>query len=65
MSNFLNDDQIKTLDGKKWDVKPEGFYVTIYPEDFDSSAWEQICQQADVETDVAELTVLAFGVKTQ
>lgn len=63
MSNFINDDQIKTLESKDWDVRPEGFYITIYPENMNSDEWEQVCQQADVDTDVKELTVLAFGVK--
>jgi hypothetical protein len=63
MEDFLNKDQAKQLQEKSWIVKPKGFYITIYPEDMDSSSWEQVCQQAGASPDIQELTVLAFGFK--
>jgi len=63
--NFLNKKQVKDLQKKDWEVKPKGFYVTVYSSDFDySSDWEAICDQAGVSHDSSEVTVLCFGVKT-
>ena len=62
MKNFLNKEQTKELK-KHWDVRPKGFYITIYKEDMSNSEWEQVCQNADVSTDIDELTILSFGIK--
>ena len=32
-------------------------YLNLYPEDFDSNTWEQVCDSVDVRYDVKEIAV--------
>ena len=67
MADFnLTDEQSETLKEKGWTVKPFGFYITIYRDDFTYPTWCEICKETGVYPDlVQELTVLAFGHKAQ
>jgi hypothetical protein len=62
---FLTSKQQKQLSEKTWAVVPEGKYLTIYKEDFDNNnAWQEICQQLNVDMRASEIDVLFFGVKS-
>ena len=61
MKNFLTTRQIETIKGNNWDVKPEGFHIDLYRDEFDHDVWEQICDQADANYDIDKLTILSFG----
>ena len=65
MADFsLTDKQNKTLKDKGWDVKPFGYYITLYSDDFIYLTWCEICKVSGVNPDeTKELTVLAFGHK--
>jgi len=67
MADFkLNNEQTKTLKDKGWEVKPQGYYITLYSDDFIYSTWCEVCKVAGVNPDeVKELTVLSFGHKTE
>lgn len=62
MNNFLSDKQIKTLESKKWDVKPKGFKLTLYADDFYVGVWEDMCEVVGVSSTVSEFTTVSFGV---
>jgi len=61
MKNFLTKKQVAGLEEKNWDVKPEGFHIDLYRDEFDHDVWEQICDQADASYDIDKLTILSFG----
>lgn len=46
--NFLNLKQVKILEGKQWKVKPKGFFVILYNDDFKGNGWSDICKIAGV-----------------
>lgn len=62
---MLNAKQIKTLQSKKWTVKENGFYITIYSNEVDCDVWEQICEQVGVSSDATEVTILGFGITSK
>ena len=61
MKNFLTSKQVAELKEKNWDVKPKGFYIDLYRDEFDHDVWEQICDQVDADYDIDKLTILSFG----
>lgn len=63
MNNFLNETQVKELETKDWVVKPKGFYVTLYREDYSEIGWNEICEIAGCTIDCSEVTLLSFGYK--
>jgi hypothetical protein len=67
MADFiLSDKQSETLKDKGWTVKPFGYYVTLYSDDFTYPTWCEICKEAgENPAEVQELTLLAFGHKSQ
>ena len=63
MSNFLNKKQIKELEAKDWEVKPRCAYINLYADDFGwNDAWDQICEQLEVDPAQESVTVLYVGV---
>ncbi len=66
MADFnLTDKQVETLKEKGWTVKPNGYFVTVYSDDFTYLTWCEICNVAGENPDeVQELTLLAFGHMT-
>lgn len=67
MADFkLSDKQTETLKDKGWTVKPFGYYITLYIDDFTYPTWREMCKIAgENPNEVRELTVLAFGHKTE
>jgi putative AlgH/UPF0301 family transcriptional regulator len=64
-NKFLTDKQQQELTEKKWIVVPQGRYLTLYKEDFgNNNAWQEICQQLDVDTRSEQVDVLFFGVQS-
>lgn len=63
MDNFLNDTRIKKLESKDWVVKPKGFYLTLYREDYSEIGWNEICKVVGCSIECSEVTVLSFGYK--
>lgn len=62
---FLTIKQQKQLSTKNWNVIPEGRYLTIYKEDFgNNNAWQEICQQLDVDIKSEQVDILFFGVQS-
>ena len=61
MENFLNDNQVKELETKDWVVKPKGFYLTLYREDYSEIGWNEICKVVGCSTERSEVKVLSFG----
>jgi hypothetical protein len=58
---FLNVEQIATLKDKEWQVKPNGFHIVLYAEDYSTFGWEEICKVVGCSTSSTEVTVLGFG----
>jgi hypothetical protein len=67
MADFiLTDKQTETLKDKGWSVKPIGYHITVYSDDFTYSTWCEICKVAGENPDeIQELTLLAFGHMTK
>lgn len=63
MQTFLSVNQIETLKNKKWETNPKGKYLTLYREDFTYRAWEEVCQQLDISTQVDSVDILYFGIQ--
>ncbi len=63
MTDFLNNKQVSTLQDKNWIVKPKGFYLTLYREDYSSIGWDEICKVVGCSNNSTEVTVLSFGHK--
>ena len=61
MENFLNSDQVKELEEKKWVVNPKCFFITLYADEYNISTWNRMCNIAGVDTKVKELTILSVG----
>jgi hypothetical protein len=61
MDNFLQENQVQTLESKKWVVKPNGFYVILYREDYSGTGWNELCKVIGCSPDSKEVSVLSFG----
>ena len=62
---FLNQVQLHHIESNQWTAKPNGAYVDLYPEDFTSDVWEQVCQQLEIPVESSSATILYFGVKNK
>lgn len=62
---FLTQMQQHHIESNHWTAKPNGAYIDLYPEDFTSDAWDQVCQQLEIPVDSSSATILYFGVKTE
>jgi len=58
---FLNVEQIATLKDKEWQVKPNGFHIVLYAEDYPSHTWEEMCDIIGCPIGTPHVTVLGFG----
>lgn len=63
-NKFLTTEQDNQLKVKNWITKPEGKYITLYKDDFIYSAWEEVCQQLDIDTNTEQVDILYFGTQT-
>lgn len=61
--NFLNNEQIENLNEREWTVSPAGKYLTLYRDDFNHNAWEEVCQQLDANVSCDSIDILYFGVQ--
>jgi hypothetical protein len=62
--NFLNNRQSEFLESKGWMLTPKnnGRYLTLYRDDFDRRAWEEVCQQLDISMQTDSVDILYFGI---
>ncbi len=58
---FLNIEQIATLKDKEWTVKPNGFYMVLYADDYPTDTWEEMCGVIGCCENSTQVTVLGFG----
>lgn len=64
MENILTGDQTLKLQVHNWEVKPEGAYLDLYPDDFkDDETWIQICDTLEVPYNTDHISILYFGKK--
>lgn len=64
-NKFLTTKQQEELSAKNWNVTREGSYLTLYKEDFgNNNAWEEICNQLDVDKRSEQVDILFFGVQS-
>lgn len=61
--SFLNKKQIEKLKGFKWEVRPDGFFLKLRPEDFRKHHdWAEIVEATGTDPDAIEIELLIFGV---
>lgn len=58
---MLTGNQIKELENKIWNVKPEGCYLVLYKEDYSTLNWFEICRIIGNSVESESVTVLIFG----
>ena len=52
---------INRLEKKGWTVKSNGFYITLYKEDFKDDTWKEMCKIIGCSHESTEVTVLSYG----
>lgn len=65
MKNFLEENQIKELTQKEWEVRPKCFYNIIYRDEVPSKVWNSLCRISKVSSDCTEIKLLSVGVATK
>ena len=62
--NFLSNHQSELLESKGWMLTPKnnGKYLTLYRDDFNLRAWEEVCQQLDISMQTESVDILYFGI---
>jgi hypothetical protein len=62
--NFLSNKQSELLESKGWTLTPKnnGKYLTLYRDDFNLRAWEEVCQQLDISMQTESVDILYFGI---
>jgi hypothetical protein len=60
---FLDDTQVDILEGRGWNVKANGFRVTLYANEYSKSTWNSMCYVIGCSANEEYITVLGFGHK--
>ena len=61
--SFLNKKQQKELKEKEWSPRPEGFWLTVYPENFEHpDGWRDFLNNAGADPDAIGVSVVCFGI---
>jgi hypothetical protein len=58
---MLSKGQIKKLEKKHWTVKPNGYFIKLYRDDYKDDTWNEICKEIGCSNQSTEVTVLSFG----
>ena len=61
MKDFLKNKQVKELAKKGYSVKPKGFRVGLYAEDFTEMAWKEYCNIVGVCTSSKEIVIVGVA----
>jgi len=62
---FLTQVQQHHIESNNWTAVPNGAFLDLYPEDFNSDAWRQVCGQLNLPEESSSVTILYFGTKNE
>jgi len=64
--NFLTTKGKKAIQSKDWEVRPQGFWLTVYPENFEhSDGWVDFLNNAGADPNAIGVSVLCFGINNE